>query len=149
MRRSRTNRRRERQLLTWYPTMASKELVYADASVGEVTQDVLTVVHLDAIVEHEAVLERTRGSVVAFSVNTSIHQLIVAGCVVERKLADVMTQATANVPDLLNTDDGDDYFFWQSFACVDNTTSNYWNGREIDVKAKRRIERGDAIVYLK
>jgi len=31
---------------------------------------------------------------------------------------------------------------------VNNQASNYWTGREIDNKAKRRVERGDTIAFI-
>ena len=99
----------------------------------------------DDELEHEAVLERTRGSLYA-TVNTSdIAQISVAGCVVEKQFVGAITSSP---PDLWDSSVGDDYFMYQSFACVDGNATNRWNGREVDVKAKRRLERGSYIVWL-
>ena len=59
-----------------------------------------------------------------------------------------MTLVDANVQSIMDEKAGDDYFMYETFACVDSNTSNYWNGRLIDSKAKRRLEVGDVLVFI-
>ena len=137
-RRRSTSRRPQR--VSWYPNWFSQSL--------SLPNDTTTVVHgiighidLTDIVDHEAVLERMRGRLVIVKDTSGVGQFIVAGRVIPNQIA---AASNSPVPDLTSYDDGDDYFFWQTFACVDSDATSMWNGAEIDSKAKRRLEPGSA-----
>ena len=140
--RRRSSSLRREQKVSWYPFWLSAEITLPN--------DTTTVQHgnlgffdLTPFVEHEATLERTRGRIVLVKQTTGLGQFSVAGQVIPKKLA----EATTISPDLTNHEDGDDFFFWQSFACVDSDATSQWNGAEIDSKARRRLEPGDCLSF--
>jgi len=96
--------------------------------------------------DHETTLVRTRGTVQALTNSSNaMMQLTLGGMILPRQFA-----ASLDSDDLPNPempDEGDDYFFYETFACVNNQITAI-TGRTIDNKAKRRIERGSSIVIL-
>ena len=143
MARSRRNYRSGNAKLTWYNQWFAK----ASAQITDTNQFNMFLGrwNLGTHIEHEATLERTRGSIVALSTQANTpFQLIVAGAVVDSKLAQNLTDL--NTVNLLDSDEGDDYFLWETFACVNNVP-NALNSREVDSKAKRRFEQGKDIVF--
>jgi len=74
-----------------------------------------------------------------------VYQATVGAIVLDAKFAQTLTDA--NVPDIMNDTDGDDYFVYETFACVD-ASANALNARILDSKAKRRFEHGKAIAWF-
>jgi len=145
-RRRRSRGRSTPQRVSWYGGRYS--ITISDvADAPEVSRGILGVHDLTAFVEHECVLERTRGSVFGVTTNTAIAQMVIGGAVVPKALANSLVNDASNIPNLWDSEAGDDYFMFETFACVNQQATNYWNGRMIDSKAKRRVEVGSAIIY--
>ena len=101
-------------------------------------------------VEHEAVIERWRGTLFAVTNSTTIVQLTVAAHIVEEAYGDTIDANASDFEAKLNLFDqeaGSDYPVYHTFACVDQNTTNRWNGREIDSKAKRKISQGSQVIW--
>ena len=144
MRRSRHYSRRPPQRTTWYSQWYTKT-VSLTSNGSPVT--FLLGTHTFSDFPQEVTLERTRGSVFGVTGNSAwVAQMIVCGLVLDKKLAETLTDL--NVPNPLVEADGDDYFVYESFACVDSNAANAWNGRAIDSKAKRRFEHGKALAWV-
>jgi len=147
MGRRRSSRRRSTpQKVSWYGARHSLSIEDVPDAPQYVNR-LIGVLDTTGFVEHECTLERTRGSVFGVTTNTAIMQMVVAGAVIPKALADAITADGTHVPDLWDSQAGDDYFMYETFACVDPNATNYWNGRMIDSKAKRRVEVGSSIVY--
>ena len=146
--RRRSSYRRMPQKTQWLPARLSKQITYTGGS----TQDNLYLGRqvFTNIVDHEAVIERWRGSAFAVQSQTGVGQLVIAAHVVEEKLGDVFDGAGAGVsyPDLWDYEEMSDTPVHLSFACVDQNTTNRWNGRETDSKAKRKINAADQVLWF-
>ena len=92
--------RRPTQKTQWIPTRLNKTITVT----GVGTQDNVYIGRqiFTNIVDHEAVIERWRGSIFAAAGSTDICQLAIGAHVVEQKLGDVFDSAGAGVsyPDL-------------------------------------------------
>ena len=140
--RGRSGYRRKPQKTSWLPAWFASDITLANDSTT-FTHKTVGVVDLSNFNEAEIILERTRGSIMISKAAGGVGQFTVAGCVLPKKYAD---NAGTISFDLSDPDDGTDFFMWQTFACVGQGTQ-YWNGREIDSKAKRRVQHGDQLVY--
>ena len=92
--------------------------------------------------DHECTLMRTRGTLAVLGQGNDPNQLTFGGIVVDKMLASNLTDA--NVPNIMTEEDGDDYFVYQTFACVPQQLLSI----DVDSKAKRRFEQGKAIAWV-
>lgn len=100
----------------------------------------------DAI-DSDATVERMRGRLICVKSTTGTGQFIVAGRFIDKDLAEATKNEEPDLFALATT--GDDFPLWLPFACVDSDATSMWNGHEVDVKARRRINKSSVlqIVY--
>ena len=91
-------------------------------------------------------LERVRGHIVHVGSevggSATILPVNFAACVIPAEFANNLS---TTLPNLFQNLEGDDYFLYQSCVCGEFTTNNV---TPIDGKARRRLEVGDALVFL-
>ena len=146
--RRRNYSRREQPKTQWFAHRLSSQITVDTAN---------TVVHkylgrqlFTEEVEHEAVIERWRGTLFAVTASTTIVQLSVAAHIVEEAYGDTIDANASDFEaklDLFDQEAGSDFPVFHTFACVDNATTNRWNGREIDSKARRKIRQGSQVIW--
>ena len=140
MGRRRRTHRRERQMVSWYPVVGNLSNFVVEGTLAAPSVGVIATLDTTPFVEHEAVLERSRGSLFVSGEQTGTWQGTVTGMILPKKF----TEQT-EYPNAWNVDDGTDYFLYESWACIDNNVIQ--SMRMVDSKAKRRIEVGDVLRF--
>ena len=136
---------RPRQKVSWFP-MRKFLTTSSFPSQGSTLTQIIDQQVLSHV-EHEAVLERTRGSIFGVASTTgSVFQVTFAGLILPAEITSMID--ADDLPNLDDSAEGDDYFVYETFACIDTATTNTWNGRTIDSRAKRRVERGSGILWF-
>jgi len=132
---------------TWVPWMTSKKVSLPNDTTTEQNGvfDYLDIVDYLNL-EGDATVERIRGRLVIVKSTTGVGQFVVAGRFIEKDLAIVGGAGTP--PDLFSINTGDDFPLWLPFACVDNDATSQWNGHNVDVKARRKINKGSVLQIL-
>ena len=100
----RSYRRSRNQKVSWYPLAAFQEVSLPDKSGWHGFK--IATLDTSGFIEHEATLERTRGSIMGVTnASNDVFQLVVTGQVLPMKFTEL-----TDLPDPFDIDEGDDFF---------------------------------------